>query len=316
MVKESKPKAGSLQFWPRKRARRIYPLIKYWPGKGKFDILGFAGYKVGMLQVFLRDNKKGSPTFGQEISVPATLIEVPPLLVMGLCFYQKTFYGMKKVKTLLFDKLPEEVRKKIERKQKLPKKEIKFEPPEKYDEIRFLVSTQPWKAGIGKKTPEIFEIATSLEVEKAKEKFGKEISLDEVFKEGEYVDVTSITKGHGFTGVVKRFGVKILGRKSKRGHRRIGSIGPRGYGKVMWQVPRPGQYGFFQRTEYNKQILKFGKDAKEINPKAGWKNYGLVKGDYVIVKGSVPGPTKRLIFFRKSKVYRFSPLEITDLVIE
>ena len=124
---------------------------------------------------------------------------------------------MKKVKTLLFDRLPEEVRKKIERKQKLPKKEIKFEPPEKYDEIRFLVSTQPWKAGIGKKTPEIFEIATSLEVEKAKEKLGKEISLDEVFKEGEYVDVTSITKGHGFTGVVKRFGVKILGRKSKRG---------------------------------------------------------------------------------------------------
>ena len=62
-------------------------------------------------------------------------------------------------------------------------------------------------------------------------------------------------------------------------------------------VPQMGQMGFHKRTEYNKRILKICENVADINAD-GWKNYGLVKGNYVIVKGSVAGPTKRLIRMR------------------
>jgi large subunit ribosomal protein L3 len=66
----------------------------------------------------------------------------------------------------------------------------------------------------------------------------------------------------------------------------------------MWQTPQLGQVGYHQRTEYNKRILKVGTNGAEVTPAGGIINYGLVRGDYVLIKGSVPGPSKRLIRFR------------------
>jgi len=66
----------------------------------------------------------------------------------------------------------------------------------------------------------------------------------------------------------------------------------------MFTVPRAGQLGFFQRTEYNKRIIKIGFDGKEITPKGGFHRYGVIKGPYILLKGSVPGPPKRLIRLR------------------
>jgi large subunit ribosomal protein L3 len=65
----------------------------------------------------------------------------------------------------------------------------------------------------------------------------------------------------------------------------------------MWTVPRAGQLGYFNRTEYNKLLLKVSKDGEEINPISGFKRYGLVK-DHVLIQGSVPGPAKRLVRMR------------------
>lgn len=59
-----------------------------------------------------------------------------------------------------------------------------------------------------------------------------------------------------------------------------------------------GQTGYHQRTEFNKRILKIGSDGEEVTPEGGFINYGLVRGDYVLIKGSVPGPSKRLIRLR------------------
>ncbi len=58
--------------------------------------------------------------------------------------------------------------------------------------------------------------------------------------------------------------------------------------------------GFNNRTEYNKQIIKISEKGEEINPKGGFIKYGLVKGDYILIKGSVPGPKKRFIRIRSS----------------
>lgn len=70
----------------------------------------------------------------------------------------------------------------------------------------------------------------------------------------------------------------------------------------MWTVPMAGQMGYHQRTEYNKKILRIGdaKDAGDINPAGGFVKYGLVKNDFIMVKGSLPGPSKRLVMLRKA----------------
>jgi large subunit ribosomal protein L3 len=57
--------------------------------------------------------------------------------------------------------------------------------------------------------------------------------------------------------------------------------------------------GYHQRIEYNKRILKIGKDGKEINVKGGYIRYGNVKGPYILIDGSIPGTEKRLIRLRQ-----------------
>ncbi|MAG50153.1 50S ribosomal protein L3, partial [archaeon] len=176
---------------------------------------------------------------------------------------------------------------------KLSKKESKI--PESFDEMRLVVYTQPKLASVGKKKPEIFEILIPKDVEAAKQLLEKEIKLTDVFKEGQFVDVHAVTKGKGFQGTIKRFGLKIRQHKSEKTKRGAGSLGAWHPAKVDFRVPHAGQMGYHTRTEYNKWIIKMGSDPKEINPKGGFLHYGNVKNDYLLIKGSIAGSAKRLI---------------------
>jgi len=66
----------------------------------------------------------------------------------------------------------------------------------------------------------------------------------------------------------------------------------------MYSVARAGQMGYHQRIEFNKRILKIGKDSKEVNVKGGFIRYGNLKSPYIIIEGSVPGTEKRTIKLR------------------
>ncbi|MGC8836215.1 MAG: 50S ribosomal protein L3, partial [Infirmifilum sp.] len=119
----------------------------------------------------------------------------------------------------------------------------------------------------------------------------------------------------GFQGVVKRYGVKEMPRwhKHRKGHRRIGSVGPQGP-SIMFYTPFAGQTGFHQRTEYNKRIIKIGEVAKEnINPAGGWPHYGLVRTKFILIEGSVPGAIKRLVKLRYP-IRLLKPLEAPKVV--
>jgi large subunit ribosomal protein L3 len=127
---------------------------------------------------------------------------------------------------------------------------------------------------------------------------GKTVNAEEVFKNGQFADIAAITTGKGWQGPVKRWGVTILqakGRKTKRG---IATLGPWNPHHLMYSIPRAGQMGYHQRIEYNKRILKIGKDGKEVNVKGGFIRYGNLKSSYIIVSGSVPGTEKRTIRLR------------------
>jgi large subunit ribosomal protein L3 len=143
----------------------------------------------------------------------------------------------------------------------------------------------------GRSPPEKFDHAKGL--------LGKEVRISDVFRSGELVDVTAITKGKGFQGPVKRFGIKVRSRKTDDARRNPGTLGPWHPHQVMWTVPLGGQTGYQQRTEFNKRLLLVGDSESPVTPRGGFLRYGEVSGDYVLVMGSVPGPTKRLINLRK-----------------
>ena len=309
MASYNASRKGSMGFYPRVRAKKITPSIK---AEGKeAKALSFLCYKAGMLQVMGKNAHKGSPSFGQEVVIPATVIECPNLKVFGIRAYGKAEIGSCALVDVLADNIDNTLTRKIvgntkkkEGKEKKDKKTIAdFEKIlANIDYFTLLVHTQP-KVAEFKKTPDVSEIdiggTKEEQLNYAKEKLGKEITIEEVFKEGEFLDVKAVTKGKGFQGVVKRFGVKQHRPKAKK-RRVVGSISPWTPSTVMFTVARPGQMGFHNRTEYNKKIIKISDNIKEVNPVSGFTGYGMVKGKFILIAGSVAGVSKRCIALRKS----------------
>tara|TARA_Y100000310_G_scaffold310852_1_gene356543 strand:+ start:2892 stop:3866 length:975 start_codon:yes stop_codon:yes gene_type:complete len=298
MPSTKNPRHGSMQFWPRSRAKRAYARVRTYPQIKDAKALGFAGYKAGMTHVIATDNSNAL-TKGEDITIPVTVIECPPLKSASLLFYKNSSSGSNMVSQTFAQNLDKELARKL----KLPKKATKkIEDVKEYDEIRLLVYTQPKLTGIGKKKPEVFELAIGGSKEEqlkyAQENLGKEIKISDVVNEGMFVDTHAVTKAKGFQGPVKRFGIGIRPAKSEKTKRGPGSLGPWvGHAHIQYRVAKAGQHGYHQRTEYNKQILKIDEDPKKINPKGGFVKYGLVKNSFLLVRGSVLGPKKRLIRF-------------------
>jgi len=328
MAKGHKPKAGSRAYWPKKRAKRIYPKFKHSREMERINSkiketrpLEFGGYKAGMTNVIFTDNRKGSHTQGQDLSKAVSVLDCPPLFVFGIKLYRKTQSGYETHGMVWAQDLKKDLARKLDVPKKKGSELSKFEGElDRISDVRLLVHTQP-REGFGKKRPEVFEIDLSGTMESkwkyAKEKLGKEMDVSEVFSEGEYVDVNSVTKGRGFQGVVKRFGVKIRTRKNKGKRRHIGTMGPVTPGRVIpGAIAQAGQLGFQTRTEFGKKLVRIGKEGLKI--KGGFLGYGDVKKNYVLIEGSVPGPKKRLVLFRKS--YRKSdlrePIEIKSVSLE
>ncbi|KUO40083.1 MAG: 50S ribosomal protein L3 [Candidatus Hadarchaeum yellowstonense] len=302
------PRRGSLAYMPRVRAKRPVARVRAWPAGARLGLQGFAGYKAGMISLFMIDDRKGSMTKGQEICVPATVIEAPPMVICAVRLYQETSKGLRSVGEVWASEVPKDLYRRITRPKKYDAQKA-LEQAEsliksgKVSEIRVLACTQPRAASVPKKKPDLVEIRVEgSSVEErwnySKGILGKQIRPADVFKEGDFVDVLAITKGKGFQGPVKRWGVKILPRKSDEGRRQVGTLGPWSPPRILWTVPAAGQMGYHQRTDFNKRILKIGNDGKEVTPSGGFLRYGPVKGDFIVLAGSVPGPTKRLVQLR------------------
>lgn len=307
MPKEHKPREGSLQFWPRKRAKRILPRVNWKALEEKYENeevkpLGILGYKVGMESVIVRDERQHSLTKGQEIFMPVSIIEIPPQKILSIRFYKKNMllsetmlnvvdeyrWIKRKIKAMKKSKSKEELLKEIEDK------------AQNADKIRLIVYTKPKMINL-KKTPDIAEIGLSGSIEKqlefVKENIDKDISsiaLGSTIKQGMLIDVRGVTKAKGLQGPVKRFGIKLKQHKSEKGRRRPGSIGSWNPSKVIMSAPLAGQLGFFTRTEYNKYVIDVANiKEKNINKKGGFWHYGLISGNFLMLKGTVVGPSKR-----------------------
>jgi len=192
--------------------------------------------------------------------------------------------------------------------------------------VRVLAHTQTKKLNLGVKKAHLMEIQVNgganveAKVNWVKEHLEKEVPISAVFAQDEMIDVIGVTKGRGFEGVTHRWGTRKLPRKTHKGLRKVACIGAWHPSRVKYTVPRAGQNGFHHRTELNKKIYRIGKAAqqadgtvvknsgstefdvteKSITPMGGFPHYGVVKNDFVMLKGWCVGVHKRVLTLRKS----------------
>ncbi|WMT40549.1 50S ribosomal protein L3 [Paenibacillus sp. D2_2] len=112
---------------------------------------------------------------------------------------------------------------------------------------------------------------------------GQEVKVD-VFAEGEFVDVTGISKGKGFQGNIKRWG-QSRGPMAhgSRYHRRPGSMGSIQANRVPKGKRLPGHMGSVTKTIQNLEVIKV--DAER---------------NVLLVKGSIPGPKNSFVKVRET----------------
>jgi len=343
--KFERPRHGSLGFSPRKRTKHHFGRIRSFPKDDpskKPHFTAFMTYKAGMTHIVRDVDRPGSKLHKKEVVEPVTILEAPPMMVVGLVGYIETPRGMRALTSVWAGHMAEECKRRFYRswfksKQKAFTKYQKrwegaskdggepmaaeLERIKKYCHcVRAICHTQITKVKIGQKKAHIKEIqvnggTVAEKVDFVKGLFEQSVKLADTFSQDEMVDCLGVTKGKGVQGVVTRWGVTRLVRKSHRGLRKVACIGSWHPARVQWQVPRAGQMGYHHRTEINKKIYRIGKSLAEdpnnantendltdkaITPMGGFSHFGAVNEDWVMLKGTTMGKRKKIITLRKS----------------
>ncbi len=267
------------------------------------------------------DDREKTPNFGKPLFNPTSVLAVPETAVVGLRLYSRENGADRAVGEVYAKTLPKglDLKSAVE--------------PEKFAEewkpklgsiarVTALVAIVPRDVGLSQKAPIVLEVGVGggdaqAQLDYVTKLIGKGVKFSDVFKAGSYVDVIGITKGQGFEGPVTRMGIKRKQHKSRKSVRAVGVIGPWHPAAVMYTVARAGQHGFHQRTETGKRILSISnpKDAP-IDRKGGFMHFGEVKTDYALLRGSVPGSTKRVVVVRhpvRAVKGKTSPVQVIEL---
>ena len=314
MAGGSKPRHGSLQYWPRKRAEKAIPSVnwKVVKGDGKTDsFLGFITYKVGMGTALVKDLTDKSMTQGKKIYIPITVLEAPNMKI-----YSVRFYKNKKVLKDVVVSNDKELKRVI----LAPKqpKSLDNEVPKEFDDLRVIVYSIPSQTSI-KKTPDLIELGIDAKDKLSFVKYlvGKELTINDFLKYS-LLDLRGLTKGKGLVGPVKRMGIGLKSHKTEKGVRRPGTLGPWLPAHTSFRVAQAGQMGMFSRVIYNNKVIGSGKiGEKDINPAGGFNHYGKIKSSYILIKGSVQGPQKRQVLltpsFRPTKMLEKKKYELLEV---
>jgi len=293
----------------------------------------------------LRDvDKPGSKVHKKEVLEAVTVVETPPMVVVGVVGYVETPRGLRTLKTVWAEHLNDEMRRRFYKNWYKSKKKaftkyakVKYAAGEnsqgngkttatedldlikKHAEVvRLIAHTQMRKLKLRQKKAHVMEIQVNggtipEKVDFASGLFERTVSVDHVFSKDEMIDAIGITKGHGYEGVITRWGVSRLPRKTHRGLRKVACIGSWHPARVGYTVPRAGQNGYHHRTQTNIKVYRVGQGSdvknatteydlteKQITPMGGFPHYGIVREDFLMVKGAVVGTKKRFVALRKS----------------
>jgi len=323
---------------PRKRSRKHRGKIRSFPkddATKPCHLTAFMGYKAGMTHIVREVDKIGARVHKKEVVEAVTVIETPPMIVIGVVGYIPTPKGLRALTTVWVSHLNEECKRRFYKNWYRSKKKAFTKYAKKSAEskeanekelarikkycsvVRVIAHTQIRKVHLRQKKAHIMEIqvnggTVAQKVDFAVGLFEKQVPVDAVFEESGMLDIIATTKGKGFEGVTTRWGTRRLPRKTHKGLRKVACIGAWHPARVSFTVARAGQHGYHHRTEINKKIYKVGKAGpgsgttefdltqKGITPMGGFPHYGVVNEDFVVLKGCVIGPKKRVITLRKS----------------
>jgi len=334
-------------FAPRKRSKRHLGKVKSFPKDDPskpIHLTAFVGFKAGMTHIVRDVDKPGSKVNKKEVVEAVTILETPPLVIMGVTGYIETPRGLRGFKTVWAEHIAEDAKRRYYKNWYKSKKKAFSKASKKWQDedgkksieedlakmkkycttIRVIAHTQQKLMRHKDKKAHIIEIQVNggtiaQKVDWAREHFEKQIPVDQVFQQDEFIDCIGITKGHGFKGVTSRWHTKKLPRKTHKGLRKVACIGAWHPARVQFTVARAGQKGYHHRTEVNKKVFRIGKSCltaegknnasteyditeKNVNPMGGFVRYGLVNQDYVMIRGCCIGPKKRPITLRKSLI--------------
>jgi large subunit ribosomal protein L3e len=323
------------------------------------------GYKAGMTHIMREVNKPGSKLHKKEVVEAVTILECPPMMAVGLVGYVETPRGLRTLTTVWAKHLSESVKRVFYKNWYRSKKkafdryssrvseennkdlEQELARIKKYCQVvRLICHTDIRKCKLRQKKAHMAEIQinggdVSAKVDWGFELFERKIPVDTCFSQNDMIDAISITKGKGYEGVVSRWGVTRLPRKTHRGLRKVACVGAWHPARVKFSVARAGQNGYHHRTEMNKKIYRIGAAArpadsklegadafnanattehdltiKSITPLGGFPHYGEVNEDFVMIKGSIPGVKKRVITLRKSCVKQVSRTALEEIELK
>lgn len=348
--KFSAPRSGSLAFLPRKRSRRHRGKIKAFPkddSSKSCHLTGFIGYKAGMTHTMRELQRVGSKSHGKDIVEGVTIIECPKMVGVGLVGYAYTPNGLRAVSTVWAAALDESFQRRMYKNWAKSKKTAFKRHQKKMEDkndsgmnaemedrlnliinnatvVRLIAHTKVKDLRLRQRKAHVMEIqinggSVADKVAYAKTFLEQEIPVSTVFSQDEVIDTIAVTKGRGMEGVITRWGVTRLPRKTHRGLRKVACIGAWHPSRVSYSVARVGQNGYHHRTEIHKKIylMAGGIEDKEGNPNYNamteadptqkmitplgtFPRYGIVREDFIMIKGSVPGCKKRPITLRKT----------------
>jgi large subunit ribosomal protein L3e len=297
-------------------------------------------------------DRPGALMHKREVVDAVSIVETPPMVVVGVVGYVETPSGLRTLTTVFAEHLSEEFKRRCYKNWYKSKKKAYSKYAKKYEDgakdiehelsriakfctvVRVIAHTQVKKLNLRIKKAHIIEIQVNggadaaAKVDFAKNLFEKEVTVDSVFAQDENIDVIGVTKGKGFEGVTTRWGVSRLPRKTHRGLRKVACIGSWHPARVSTTIARTGQDGYFHRTEMNKKVYRIGKKEdggsckttadlteKGITPMGGFPHYGEVNEDWLMLKGAIVGVKKRPLILRKSMMNHSSRkhLEAIDL---
>ena len=201
----------------------------------------------------------------REVVEAVTIVETPPIMVVGVVGYVETPRGLRTLTTVWAAHLGEELKRRFYKNWYRSKKKAFTRYAKKHAEdggkstdrelerirkyctvVRVLAHTQIRKTGLSQKRAHLMEIqvnggSIADKVGYAHGLFEKTVNISDIFEASENIDVIAVTKGHGFEGVTHRWGTKKLPRKTHKGLRKVACIGAWHPSKVMFSVARAGQ---------------------------------------------------------------------------
>ena len=305
------------------------------------------GFKAGMTHIVRGVDRPGALMHKKEVVDAVTIVETPPMVVIGVVGYVETPRGLRTLTTVFAEHLSEECRRRFYKNWFKSKRKAFTKYAKKYQSsdienelnrmkkfcsvIRVIAHTQVKKLNLRIKKAHILEIQVnggdaSAKVDFAKGLFEKEVTVDAVFSKDENLDVIGVTKGKGFEGVIARWGISRLPRKTHRGLRKVACIGSWHPARVSTTVARAGQDGYFHRCEINKKVYRVGRAGdetscqtetdlteKSITPMGGFVQYGVITNDWLMLKGGIAGTKKRVLTLRKSMMNHSSRKHLENI---